>query len=427
MPVISPVASACQICGTVLPKKITYGSTSEQAAALSKTLRIDNFNGRAHDYPVDSRGQHLRCRCCRCPVVLSVRSIPLLNYVRGQNRDSNSGLSQCNPLLTEMLFEYLPLKVLWQCRAVCRTWCAISPASRDPRVRTRMFAWGEPVKTALQMKQFDEEVINARSPQSFPKRLHFFRFWMSGFCVGLGDIIQISSGNDASEPFLGKILTLYTSGTSAMNSYRETLLRQRYPRDRRGPKDSAAVEVSRHTTWSARNFPWVDSAAWMRNNWFFRRSEIPEIHQPVLPPTASAKQSFKWLVTDSCVEKSEVFECHPMMGDRNPVSSFEALCSLRTFEGFMQASAAKSEFELFIPKDVRVAGDNFGAWHHIDCSPSVKPLSLTTSVFLLVYCRQVPGLVAASHVPPCGKLLFTNLRLTRSKFYNILCNILVVR
>ena len=318
------------------------------------------------------------CPSCHAPTRLTFEGQSLQAYIQAQNRLSTQGLSECNPMLTELLFEYLPMRALWTCRAVCRAWCALSPASRDPRNTSRIFLWGERMDPAEQCLSVDTELASSGLTPLTPSdassavahKVHFARFWMSGHCFGIGDVIFVKGATaDEEDSQLGKIVSLFASGATAMSTYREQLVQQHA---------AYGAEQGRHRRCKY-SFPWVASGSWMQRGPFYRRDEIPEQHQRLvrskqgrrtssklqfpMPGPPNAKAEFRWLVSEDAIFFSEVFEgVGPSveLHDPEPVTAVEALCSVRTFRGFLESCAARDDFQLFLPRDVRVIGDHFG-------------------------------------------------------------------
>jgi hypothetical protein len=210
-------APHCRFCGTALPKPYNFARTQLSAAT-----------------PVDSRGRPSTCKCCRAPAVLTLDDIPLATYLRLESRSVPCGISECNPMLTEAVFEFVPLRTLWTCRAVCRAWCAMSPASRDPRNSARVCVWGERMASRASCDEFDHrlrlgsaEDEDASATKPSKTKIHFARCWISGFCIGVGDVVMVPA--DGGLPRVGRVAALCTVGQQAMEALRAQLLREPQP------------------------------------------------------------------------------------------------------------------------------------------------------------------------------------------------------
>lgn len=408
------VNSSTAPCGAQESSTSTKTSSSPSSASTSTTMsgkiigRESSANGDCRSATVAPAEASLvqACPSCHAPTQLTVEGQSLQAYVRAQNRMSTLGLSECNPMLTELLFEYLPMRTLWTCRAVCRAWCALSPASRDPHNKSRIFLWGERIDPAAQCMSFDAELASSGSPpltaddgsSTLARKVHFARFWMSGHCFGIGDVIFVNGSTAEEEDSqLGKIVSLFASGATALSMYREQLLQHDAPY-------RAEPGKSRRRNYS---FPWVASGSWMQRGPFYRRDEIPEQHQRLarpkhgrsrtspnlqfpMPGPPNAKDEFRWLVSEDAILYSEVFEgVGPSVELRapDPVTAVEALCSVRTFRGFLESCAARDDFQLFLPRDVRVIGDHFGkclaSLQHATTHPLVGCVAI-------VFFRDVP-------------------------------------
>jgi hypothetical protein len=484
--------------------------------------------------PNDTPANVVKCKTCRAPALLTTCGATLGGYVEAQARLSGCGLSECSPALTEALFEYLPMRTLWTCRAVCRAWCALSPASRHPRnAATRVFLWGEPMAPQAACAAFEAEVRGAGSAERAVelyglRKIHFARFWMSGYCFGVGDVARVNNGSHVSSDgdnandndgegeenraeiadeddeeeeekedkyFFGKIVELYASGPDSMRAYYYQLCgkvgngsggggaEEDYSDDDDGRQasgngapsggvDAAAAQegLGRDGASSVvgggggssgggggssgggdiggindsirqergagqdvegqgrgqgtqrraavlSSFPWVEDGAWVRHASLYRRKDVPADHcggLPAPPFTSTAHRgargrrrrddsgssNARWLVAHAAVARAEVFECSPPLHDRSPVAAVESLCSVRTFEGFVEAAVAgqlqrrhrqnssgggggddgdggggSGGNELFRrsssqARDVRVTGDHFGAF--VACEASVR-------------------------------------------------------
>lgn len=284
----------CRFCNTKLPQPSAYSDIP----FLSPHC------------PLDGSGQPSKCTICHAPSFLTLYNINLYSYLQAQNRLINSGLPNCNPMLTELLFEYVPIDTLWTCRAVCRAWCAISPASRHPHNQnTRIFLWGERISPVSQNQIFDARLRKGDITRFSRQRIFFARFWMSGYCVSIGDVVQIkSSGNQNDKPFVAIVQALFTSGLEVMRKMQNNI-RQSVSMlatdsisswglssaTRSSKFRNSAVATNRHlsetfntvSTNSTSNkqmhpsvcqVPWISKRASMYNRWCFRRSDLNPKH-----------------------------------------------------------------------------------------------------------------------------------------------------